>query len=66
MAEPLMLLTTSQAARALGVSTIRVRQFIRTGRLPAVKAGRDWLIDTDALDTFAHTTRPTGRPRRKT
>ncbi len=55
------LLTTRQAGQHLGVSALRVRQFITEGRLRAIKPGHEYLIDQDDLDVFQR--RPTGRPR---
>lgn len=43
------MLTTAQAADALGVTAARVRQLIRAGKLPAHRQGRDWAIDPRAL-----------------
>ena len=43
-------LTTTDAATALGITPGRVRQLIRAGQLPAVKAGRDWLIYEDDVE----------------
>jgi len=54
-------LTTMQAAQFLGVSAIRIRQFIAMGRLAAHKHGRDYVIlrsDLEACIRF-----PVGRPR---
>lgn len=39
------MLTTQETAQHLGICTRRVRALIYEGRLPAVKYGRDWLID---------------------
>lgn len=55
------LLTTTQAAAALGVGRQRVRALILTGRLPAVKHGRDWMIERAALVAVA--SRPNGYPK---
>jgi excisionase family DNA binding protein len=57
-----MTLTTSQAAERLGVSVSRVQQFIKAGRLPAEKVGRDYLIQ--AADLAKVKNRKPGRPRR--
>ena len=54
--------TTHQAAQELGVTVRRVQQLIRAGRLPARKAGRDWLIIYGDLDKVRD--RPAGRPKR--
>lgn len=41
-------LTTSQVAERLGISTMRVRQLLETGRVEgAFKPGRIWLIPED-------------------
>ncbi len=53
-------LTTTQAAQALGVSTVRIRQFIGGGRLAAVKMGRDYMIAR--ADLAALERKPVGRP----
>lgn len=44
------LLSTQQAAEQLGVSLSEVRQMIRSGRLPAVKIGQNWLLLAAAPD----------------
>jgi len=58
------LVTTAQAATQLGLTYYRVIQFIHGSRLPAVKLGRDWLIQQKDLDKFAAIPRKTGRPRK--
>ena len=55
-------ITTATAALRLNVSPQRVRVLIATGRLPAIKIGRDHLIDEADLALVAN--RPPGRPRR--
>lgn len=54
------MMTTAQAAAELGISARRVQALIAAGRLAAVKAGRDWLIDPRALASVRN--RPNGRP----
>lgn len=54
--------TVKQAAKVLKVNEQRVRQFIYSGRLFAQKVGRDLLIKSDVLKTFAEIERKTGRP----
>lgn len=54
-------LTTREAARRLGLTDRRVREFIRTGRLPAAKHGASWLIDEADLELVKD--RRPGRPR---
>ena len=46
------ILTTKQAAKALRVNDSRVRQLILSGRLPAIKFGRDWIIQKKDLKKF--------------
>lgn len=43
------LLSTSEAAEALGISIRRVVELIAEGKLTATKKGRDWLIHQSAL-----------------
>ncbi len=43
------MLTTTEAAAALGLQPSRVRQLIREGKLTAQRHGRDWSIDPRAL-----------------
>lgn len=54
------MLTTAQAAQALGVSARRIRALIAAGRLRATRAGRDWAITE--VDLAAVARRPVGRP----
>ena len=56
------LLTTQEAGKILGVGRLRVRQLISSGRLPAIKFGRDWIISKDDLSKVAN--RKNGRPRK--
>ena len=56
-------LTTPQAAAKLGLSIYRIQQFIREGRLPAEKVGRDWLIREEDLKLVEN--RKPGRPPKK-
>lgn len=56
------MLTTSQAAKLLGVTPRRIQAMIAAGRLPAKKHGRDWQIkDADAI---AAGKRTPGRPKK--
>ena len=57
------MITTKEAAKRLGVSRVRVQQFITEGRLPAIKIGRDLWIDE--RDLMMVQRRPTGRPPRR-
>jgi excisionase family DNA binding protein len=57
------IISTNEAAKELGVTTIRVRALISAGRLPAQKIGRDWIICRSDLD-LVRARRP-GRPSKK-
>ena len=59
------MMTTKQAAEALGVSVRRVRAMIEAGQLPAEKFGRDWMIDEKDLAAVRDRKPgyPKGRPR---
>jgi len=57
------ILTTAQAAKILKVNDSRVRQLILSGRLPAQKLGRDWVIQEKDLIKVAD--RKPGRPKGK-
>ena len=46
-----MLMTVKQYAEANNLKVEAVRQRIHRGRLPAVKLGRDWLIESSATFT---------------
>ena len=54
------LLSVIEAAEKLGVSRIRVNQFIDEGRLPAQKVGRSYVILESDLELVKD--RKTGRP----
>jgi excisionase family DNA binding protein len=58
------LLTTKEASEKLGISAIRVRQLIQSGRLPAQKLGRDHLINESDLQLVK--VRTNGRPKKET
>jgi excisionase family DNA binding protein len=53
---------TVEAGRRLGVSAVRVRALIESGRLKAIKVGGAWLIDPKDLDAVKD--RKVGRPRK--
>jgi excisionase family DNA binding protein len=57
------MISTSEAAKELGVTTIRVRALISAGRLPALQIGRDWIIRRSDLDLVR--VRKPGRPSKK-
>ena len=57
------LLSTNEASEKLNLSAIRVRQLIYSGRLPANKVGRDYVINEKDLSLVA--VRTTGRPKKE-
>ena len=56
------LLTTTQVAKELGVSKVRVNQLIHLGRLPAQRFGERWAIKPADLAAFKKMKREAGRP----
>lgn len=42
--------TTAEVAKGLGMSTRRVGQLIKAGRLRARKVGRTWLVDASSVE----------------
>lgn len=58
------LLTTEQAAEALRISPMRVRQLAQSGQLPARRLGRDWVIRRADLDAARTRNTQVGRPRK--
>ena len=55
-------LTTKQVAEKLGISTRRVQALIVSGRLPAEKFGRDYMIREKDLKLVEN--RKVGRPKK--
>ncbi len=43
-------LTTTEAARELGVSNARIRQLAAVGLLRGEKRGRDWFFDAESVE----------------
>ena len=56
------IISTTEAARRLGVTANRVRAMIRAKRLKAMKVGHEWLIDPKDLEAVKE--RKVGRPRK--
>ena len=56
------IITTTEAAKRLGVTPTRVRALIEAKRLKAFKYGREWLIYVKDLDAVKN--RKVGRPRK--
>ena len=59
------MLTTNEAAERLHLGRSRILKLIAAGRLPAMKIGRDWMIQPAALETFAEIERKPGKPRKQ-
>jgi site-specific DNA-methyltransferase (adenine-specific) len=58
------LLTTMEAAKCLGVSPARIRQYIVEARLKSEKHGRDHFIEEKDVEKFAREGRKErGRPK---
>ena len=55
-----MMIGTTDAAKRLGISPMRVRQLVEAGRLPAQKIGRTWVVDERDLERVRD--RKPGRP----
>jgi excisionase family DNA binding protein len=55
-------LTVREAADLLGVAPVSVRKRIASGRLPAVKRGRDWWLDRRVVQRVAREQLGSGRP----
>ncbi|MCL2438107.1 MAG: type II toxin-antitoxin system HicB family antitoxin [Coriobacteriia bacterium] len=56
--------TTTEAARRLGVTQGRIRQMIAAQELDAVKKGRDNLVSTSSISAKIESPRQVGRPRK--
>lgn len=59
------MLTTSEAARVLGVQPRTVTRHIERGLIKAMKKGRDYLIAEEELARFQRERRGTGRPKKE-
>lgn len=55
------MLTTTDAARRLGVSRARVIALIHLGTLVATKPGRDWQIEESSVEAYRESPRKAGR-----
>jgi len=58
------LVDVTEAARMLGLSKARIRQFCGEGRL-GFKVGSRWIFTRAEIDQFASESRPLGRPPRR-
>jgi excisionase family DNA binding protein len=60
------LVSSSEAAKILGIHPLAIQKLIYQGRLPAEKVANRWLIGRAALEDFAKTYEgKRGRPRQK-
>ena len=57
------MLTTSEAAELLGVSTRRVIALIESGDLSAQRLGRQWMVDERSVEDRLRAPRLTGQPK---
>jgi len=57
--------TVSDLAAAADVTTGRIRQLLRGGRLEGVKVGGRWLVPDEAARRWLTSGRRTGRPPKK-
>ena len=60
-------LTTSQAAKRSGLSSIYLARLLREGKLEGFQLAREWVVYTDSLEKFLATPRKSGPkgPRKK-
>jgi excisionase family DNA binding protein len=60
------MLSTSEAAKALGIDRSRVSRLIKSGKLPAIKIGSYWAIAEKDLDIVKDRKRgyPKGKKRK--
>ncbi|MCL0044065.1 helix-turn-helix domain-containing protein [Dehalococcoidia bacterium] len=60
------LMSSSDAARELGITPEAASRLVRQGRLPGVKIGRSYVIPRESVDSFSIDYIPTrGRPKTK-
>ncbi|MCL2537445.1 MAG: type II toxin-antitoxin system HicB family antitoxin [Coriobacteriia bacterium] len=57
--------TTTEAAKRLGVNQSRVRQLIASGALDAIKSGGINLVSSSSIEAVAGSSRKAGRPRKE-
>ena len=60
-------ITTSEAARIIGVSRDHVSYLLRTGQLRGKKFARDWMVAKNSVEEYAAKERKPGpKPKRQT
>ena len=59
------MLTTQQAAHALGITPALLRQWVKRGKIPKpTKFGRDWMFSAEEIETIKNMPRnKAGRPK---
>lgn len=55
--EEIRVYTPDEIAQALKITRRSVYTYIKTGKLPAVKIGKEWRITKEALDRFLSPTK---------
>jgi excisionase family DNA binding protein len=60
-------ITTAEAAKRSGLSSIYLAQLARNGKIEGFQLGREWFLYTDAFEQFLATPRKSGPkgPRKK-
>jgi excisionase family DNA binding protein len=57
------ILSTAETADLLGLTTARVGQLVKSGKLKAERlGGRTWIFNRRVVERFARRPRPNGRP----
>ena len=59
-------MTTSESADRLGIKARSVVWAIKQGLIIATKRGRDYWIETEEVERYAHDRRPAHRPKNLT
>lgn len=54
-------MTVKQASEYSKLAATTLRDYIRDGKIQAVKWGRDWMIDTLSIDEYLKNRRPYNR-----
>jgi excisionase family DNA binding protein len=60
-----VLLSVTQAAKEIGVNRARVLVFIEEKRLPAQKAGKQYVLKASDVKRFKAVARDPGRPKKR-
>lgn len=56
------MLSTQQAAEKLGISQVRVRELLKSGKLKGRRVGRSWVVDESSVDARLIQPQKAGRP----